>query len=75
MQVGCSPSALRGVMEALAVTIEETAQAWEQDGVTAGEVREIIGAVDETFLEQMMLVFQDKPCHDFVYILGALSRL
>jgi len=60
-QVGCSPSALRGVMEALAVTIEETAQVWEQDGVAAGEVREIIGAVDETFLAQMMLVFQDVP--------------
>ncbi len=61
MQVGCSPSALRGVMEALGVTIEETAQAWEQDGVAGGEVREIIGAVDETFLEQMILVFQDVP--------------
>ena len=35
------------------------AGAWEQDGVAAGEVREIIGAVDETFLEQMILVFQD----------------
>ena len=58
-QVGCSPSALRGVMEALAVTIVETAGAWEQDGVAAGEVREIMGAVDEPFLEQMMLVFQD----------------
>jgi hypothetical protein len=58
-QVGCSPSALRGVMEALAVTIVETARTWEQDGVAAGEVREIIGAVDETFLEKMMLVFQD----------------
>jgi len=60
-QVGCSPSALRGVMEALAVTIVEIAGAWEQDGVAAGEVREIIGAVDETFLERMMLVFQDVP--------------
>jgi len=60
-QVGCSPSALRGVMEALAGTIVETAGAWEQEGVAAGEVREIIGAVDETFLAQMMLVFQDVP--------------
>jgi hypothetical protein len=58
-QMGCSPSALRGVMEALAVTIAETVQVWEQDGVAAGEVREIIGAVDETFLEQMILVFQE----------------
>ncbi len=41
--------------------ILETAEAWEQDGVRAGEVREIIGAVDETFLEHMMLVFMDLP--------------
>jgi hypothetical protein len=46
-------------MAALAVAIEETARVWEQDGVAHGEVREIIGAVDETFLEQMILVFQD----------------
>ena len=60
-QVGCSPSALRGVMQTLEAAILETAEAWEQDGVADGEVREIIGAVDETFLEQMMLVFQDVP--------------
>src|SRR5713226_318300 len=65
-QVGCSPSALRGVMEALAVAIVETAGAWEQDGVAAGEVRDIIGAVDETFLEQMMLVVQDVPTGSIV---------
>src|SRR3954454_3120814 len=58
-QIGCSPSALRGVMEALVDTIMETTQGWEQDGVAGGEVREIIGAVDETFLAQMILVFQD----------------
>lgn len=32
----------------------ETAAAWEQDGVAAGAVRDIIGAVDETFLEHLM---------------------
>ena len=37
----------------------ETAAAWEQEGVAAGEMREIIGAVDETFLQRMMLVFMD----------------
>ena len=58
-QVGCSPSALRGVMAALVVTIEETARGWEQDGVAPGEGREMIGAVDETCLAQMILVFQD----------------
>jgi hypothetical protein len=58
-QVGCSPSALRGVMQGLEAGLLETAGCWEKDGVAAGAVREIIGAVDETFLEQMMLVFQD----------------
>jgi hypothetical protein len=31
----------------------------EQDGWAGGEWREIIGAVDETFLERMLLVFMD----------------
>jgi Family of unknown function (DUF6399) len=57
--VGCSPSALRGVMQALEHVLLETAAAWEQEGIAAGEVRPIIGAVDETFLERMMLVFMD----------------
>src|SRR2546428_4354542 len=48
-QVGCSPSALRGVMQALEAALLETAEAWEQDGCAGGEMREIIGAVDETF--------------------------
>lgn len=48
-------------MEALVVTRVETAQGWEQEGVAGGEVRESIGAVDETFLAQMILVFQDVP--------------
>ena len=58
-QVGCSPSALRHVVQALEETVLETAQTWEQDGVAHGEVREIIGGADETFLQRMMLVFQD----------------
>src|SRR5438552_13620011 len=57
--VGCSPSALRGVMQALEQVLLETAEAWEHEGIAAGEVRPIIGAVDETFLERMMLVFMD----------------
>jgi Family of unknown function (DUF6399) len=60
-QVGCSPGALRHMMQALEVAVVETAETWEQDAVAAGEVREIIGGVDETFLERMMLVFQDLP--------------
>ena len=31
-QVGCSPSALRGVMQALEAALLETAAAWEQEG-------------------------------------------
>ena len=32
-QMGCSPSALRGVMQVVEAAILETAGAWEQDGV------------------------------------------
>src|SRR5712692_4969019 len=48
-------------MQALAETAGKTAETWEQEASAAGEVREIIGGVDETFLERMMLVFQDLP--------------
>ena len=58
-QAGCSPSALRQVMQTLETALLETAEAWEQDGCAGGEGREIIGAVDETFLERMMLVCLD----------------
>jgi hypothetical protein len=59
-QGGCSPAALRGVMHALEAALLETAGAWEKDAGTGDEVREIIGAVDETFLEQMRLVLMDR---------------
>jgi hypothetical protein len=39
----------------------ETAATWEQEGVATGEGREIIGVVDETFLEHMGLVLLDLP--------------
>src|SRR6195256_4335623 len=58
-QVGCSPSALRGVMHALETALLETAGTWEKDGRAGSEGREIIGAVDETFLERMILVCMD----------------
>lgn len=58
-QVGWSPTALRRVLQALAAAVLETAAAWEQEGCASGEVREVIGAVDETFLERMMLVCMD----------------
>jgi len=59
VQRGCSPTALRGVMQTVAATMLETTAAWEDDGVAAGEVRDIMGAVDETFLARMMSVLQD----------------
>jgi hypothetical protein len=58
-QVGCSPAALRHVMQALAEAVWETAQTWEQDGSTHGEGCESIGGADETCLQRMLLVFQD----------------
>ncbi len=59
MQVGCSPTALRGVMQALETAVGEIVEVWEKAGCADGEEREIIGAVDETFFEQMILVFMD----------------
>ena len=60
-QVGCSPSALRRVMQTLEAALLETASTWEQEGSATPEGREIIGAVDETFLERMVLVLLDLP--------------
>jgi Family of unknown function (DUF6399)/IclR helix-turn-helix domain len=57
--VGCSPSALRHVMHTLERLLLETAAAWEKEGIAHGEIRPVIGAVDETFLQRMMLVFMD----------------
>jgi hypothetical protein len=48
-------------MQALEAALLETAMAWEQAGQAPAEVREIIGAVDETFLERMILVGMDLP--------------
>src|SRR5437764_9867806 len=47
--VRCSPSALRHVMHTLERLILETAAAWEKEGIAHGEIRPVIGAVDETF--------------------------
>jgi hypothetical protein len=57
--LGCSASALRGVMHTLERLVLETTEAWEQEGIAHGEIRPVIGAVDETFLQRMMLVFMD----------------
>jgi hypothetical protein len=57
--VGGSPSALRTVMHTLERLILDTAAAWEKEGIAHGERRPVIGAVDETFLQRMMLGFMD----------------
>lgn len=57
--IGCSPSALRSLMRLLERHILDTTAAWEKEGVAHGEIRPVIGAVDETFLQRMMLVFMD----------------
>jgi hypothetical protein len=55
--IGCSPSALRSVMRTLERHVLDTTAAWEEEGIAHGEIRPVIGAVDETFLQRMMLVF------------------
>ncbi len=57
--LGCSPSTLRTVMDQLEPIILETTQAWEREGIAKGQMGPIVGTVDETFLERMMLVFMD----------------
>jgi hypothetical protein len=57
--VGCSPSALRNVMHNLEQIILDTTAVWEKEGIAHGEIRPVIGAVDEIFLQRMMLVFMD----------------
>jgi len=57
--VGCSPSTLRAVMEKLEHLILETTEALEREGIAKGQMGPIVGSVDETFLERMMLVFMD----------------
>jgi hypothetical protein len=57
--VGCSPNALRRVMHTLERIILDTTAAWEQEGIAHGEIRPVIGAVDETFLQRLMLVCMD----------------
>ena len=34
-------------------------EAWEKEGIAHGEIRPVIGAVDETFLQRMTLVRMD----------------
>ncbi len=57
--LGCSPSACQRLLHVLERAIEETTAAWEKEGIAQGEVGPIIGAVDETFLQHLMLVLMD----------------
>jgi hypothetical protein len=57
--VGCSPTTLRALMEQLEALIVATTEAWEREGIAQGQVGPIVGSVDETFLERMILVFMD----------------
>src|SRR5215475_13352888 len=72
--VGCSPSALRHVMHTLERILLDTAATWEQEGVAHGEIRPIIGAVDATFLQRMMLVFMDLASGYLVMEAVAVDR-
>lgn len=64
--VGCSPSAVRRVRQRLEDAVLETAQTWEREGITHGEVRASIGAVDEPFVTHLMLVLQDVSTGDLL---------
>ena len=57
--IGCSPNTLRAVMEQLEPLILETTAGWEREGIAQGQIGPIVGSVDETFLQRMMLVFMD----------------
>jgi hypothetical protein len=73
-QIGCSPSALRRLMQVLEQAIVETSQRWEREGVAQGQIGPIIGAVDETFLQCMMLVFMDLASGYLVFEESAQDR-
>ena len=61
-------------MQALEAALRETAGAWEQEGQARGEVRESIGAVDDTFLERLVLICMDLATGALVLDEGADDR-
>lgn len=73
-QIGCSPSALRHLMQVLEQAILETTREWEQEGIAQGQIGPIIGAVDETFLQCMMLVFMDLASGYLLFEESATDR-
>jgi hypothetical protein len=72
--VGCSPSALRTMMPMLERLLLETAAVWEKEGIAHGEIRPVIGAVDETLLQRMMLVCMDLATGYWLMEEGAADR-
>ena len=54
--VGWSPSAWRRVMPAWEAARRERAAAWAQEGGASGAVREVLGAVEATCWERLVLV-------------------
>jgi hypothetical protein len=61
-------------MHTLERLLIETAAAWEKEGIAHGEIRPVIGAVDETFLQRMMLVFMDLATGYLLMEEGAVDR-
>ena len=72
--VGCSPSTLRALLDRLEAMILETTAVWEREGIAQGQTGPIVGAVDETFLERMMLVFIDLVSGYVLLEEGATDR-
>ena len=73
-QIGCSPNALRRLMQVLEQAILQTTQGWEREGIAQGQIGPIIGAVDETFLQCMMLVFMDLASGYLLFEEGSEDR-
>ena len=73
-QVGCAPSPLRAVMAQLEHLILETTEALEREGIAQGQRGPIVGSVDETFLERMMLGCMDLVSGDLLCEEGADDR-
>ena len=72
--VGCAPSALRTVRHLLARLLLATAAAWEKEGIAHGEIRPVIGAVDDTCLQRMMLVLMALATGSWLMAAGATER-
>jgi IclR helix-turn-helix domain len=71
---GGSPNAMRRVMHTLERILLDTAAGWEKEGMAHGEIRPVIGAVEETFLQRMMLVFMDLASGYLVMEAVAVER-